>query len=178
MPTRARTALGLFLNTAALSFAILPMIILETGSWWQPIQIWYNWTQTSYKMVHYAVNQNSITLYDSKNVNINSVRPSHACKHHWFRQWLVAWSAPSHHLNQFLILLMRSLETNFREILIEIHTIFIKNAFAKIVSENVGILFRPQCATEKPLPTLCTYVLCLVCILNMVFYSTFVHSPL
>ena len=36
----------------------------------------------------------------------NSLRPSDAymrqyTNHHWFRQWLVAWSAPSHYLNQW-----------------------------------------------------------------------------
>ena len=35
----------------------------------------------------------------------NALRPSdaymrHYINHHWFRQWLVAWPAPSHYLNQ------------------------------------------------------------------------------
>ena len=38
--------------------------------------------------------------------SVNSLRPSDAymrqlLNHHWFRQWLVAWSAPSHYLNQW-----------------------------------------------------------------------------
>ena len=36
------------------------------------------------------------------NQHINSLRPNDAymsVNHHWFRQWLVAWSVPSHHLN-------------------------------------------------------------------------------
>ena len=40
------------------------------------------------------------------NPSFNSLRPSdphmrRLYNHHWFRQWLVAWSAPSHYLNQW-----------------------------------------------------------------------------
>ena len=31
---------------------------------------------------------------------VNSLRPSRYKYQHWFRYWLVAWSAPSHYLNQ------------------------------------------------------------------------------
>ena len=44
------------------------------------------------------------------------------------------------------ILLIRHLETNFSEILIEIHTFpFQENAFKDVVCEKAVILSRPQC---------------------------------
>ena len=64
---------------------------------------------------------------------VNSLRLSDAyvdnLGHHWFRQWLIAWSAPSFYLNQCW-LLIGPLVTNFNEILIKIHAFsFIKIHF-------------------------------------------------
>ena len=57
--------------------------------------------------------------------------------HYCFRQCLVAWSVPGHYLNQYGILLFRTLETIFSEILSEIHIISFKKMHLK--------MSRPQC---------------------------------
>ena len=67
----------------------------------------------------------------SWNVHVNSLRPNDACmlrqcNHHWFNKWLVAWSAPSHHLNQCWKIVIWTQITNFNEILIEILTFSLK----------------------------------------------------
>ena len=72
---------------------------------------------------------------------INSLRPSDAYMrqytyHYWFRWWLVAWSAPSHYLNQCWNTVNWTLGTNFSEILIEIHTFSFKKINFKMSSGN------------------------------------------
>ena len=56
------------------------------------------------KLIECQMNYNSANSCYFKRY-INSLRPSGAImrqstNHHWFRWWLVAWSAPSHYLNQ------------------------------------------------------------------------------
>ena len=53
-------------------------------------------------------------------------------KHHWFRQWLVALSAPSQYLNQCWNIVECTLRTKFREILIRIHTFSFKKMHLKM----------------------------------------------
>ena len=61
--------------------------------------------------------------------------------HHWFRYWLVAWSAPSHYLNQCWIIVNWTLSNIFQWNLNQNTTIFIEeNAF-----ENVIWKWRPFC---------------------------------
>ena len=75
----------------------------------------------------------------------NDIYMRHLINHHSFRQWLVAWSAPSHHLDQW-VLLFEPLGTKFSEILIEIHTFSFKKMHLKIAVCNMAdILSRPQC---------------------------------
>ena len=63
----------------------------------------------------------------------------------WFRQWLVAWSAPRHYLNQGWNT-VAPLGTNFAENLILYSNIFIKEkAFENVVRKLAAILSRPQC---------------------------------
>ena len=84
-------------------------------------------------------------------IGLNSLRPSDAymhrqSSHHWFRKWLVAWSAPSHYLNQWWNIvdwnLTNKLQWNFNRN----SNIFIQyNALENIVCEMPAILSRPQC---------------------------------
>ena len=82
------------------------------------------------------------------NMYFNSLRPSDAFMrryHHWFRQWLVAWSAPSHYLNQCWhivnLTLMNKLQWNFnRNANISIQ----ENVFESVVCEMAAISSRPQ----------------------------------
>ena len=66
--------------------------------------------------------------------------------HHWFRQWLVAWTAPSHYLNQCRNILnltpRNKLQWNFNRY----SNIFIQeNPFQNVVWKMAAILSRPQC---------------------------------
>ena len=84
----------------------------------------------------------------------NSFRSSGAyihqqINHHWFRQWLVAWTAPSHYLNQcrnIVNLTQRNkLQWNFYRysyILIE------ENPFQNVVWKMAAILPWPQCVNS------------------------------
>ena len=84
-------------------------------------------------------------------VVLYSLRPSDAYKrrysnHHWFRKWLVAWSAPSHYLKQCSNIvnwaLWNKLQRNFiRNSYIYIH----ENAFENVVWKMAAILPRPRC---------------------------------
>ena len=66
--------------------------------------------------------------------------------HHWFRWWLVAWTAPSHYLNQCWNIVNRTLGTKCQWNLNRQSYIFIQeNAFENIVGKIAGILPRPQC---------------------------------
>ena len=82
---------------------------------------------------------------------MNSLRPSDAYmrqwnNHHWFRWWLVAWSAPSHYLNQCWIVVNWTLKNIFQWKSNQNTTIFIEeNARQNVVCEMASILSRPQC---------------------------------
>ena len=85
---------------------------------------------------------------------INSLRPSDAymhqqINHHWFRQWLVAWPAPSHYLNHCWNIvnwtLGNKLQWNFnRNLNIFIQEMRLKNVVCKMAS----ILLCPQCVNS------------------------------
>ena len=55
---------------------------------------------------------------------------------HCFRQWLVAYSAPNHYLNQFYLLPIGTLGTNSSEILIKIQSFSFTKMHLKISSEK------------------------------------------
>ena len=54
--------------------------------------------------------------------------------HHWFRLWLVAWSAPSHHLNQRWTIINWTLRNKLQRNLIEILTFSFKKMGLKVLS--------------------------------------------
>ena len=60
---------------------------------------------------------------------------------HWFRYWLVAWSVPSHYLNQCSLLSIGPLRTNFSEIQIKILCLSFKKMHLKFPS----VKWRPFC---------------------------------
>ena len=68
--------------------------------------------------------------------------------HYWFRKWLVAWSAPSHYLNQCWNIVNwnfgNKLQWNFNQNF----NIFIQeNAFENVICEMSAILSRPHVLT-------------------------------
>ena len=66
--------------------------------------------------------------------------------HHWFRWWLVAYSAPSHYLNQCWNIVNWTLRNKLKWNLNQNSYIFIQeNAFENVVWEMAAILSGPQC---------------------------------
>ena len=85
------------------------------------------------------------------NIEFNSLRPSDAhmrqqTNQHWFRQWLVAWPAPSHYLNQCWNIVNLTLRNKLQWKFNRYSYIFNqKNAFENVVWKMAAILSRPQC---------------------------------
>ena len=86
-----------------------------------------------------------------KTALLNSLRPSDAYMgqetfHPRFRKWLVAWSAPSHYLNQCWnivnLTLWNKLQWNFNR---NSNIFILENGFECVVCEMAAILSRPQC---------------------------------
>ena len=81
----------------------------------------------------------------------NSLRPSDAymrrkSNHHWFRWWLVAWSAPNHYLNQCWNIVNWTLRNKIQWNSNRNPNIFIQeNALENVVCEMASISSRPQC---------------------------------
>ena len=100
------------------------------------------------------INVLKIFINDACGLNtnyINSLRLSDAymrrwSNHHRFRQWLVAWSAPRHYLNQCWSIVNWTLENklqwNFNR---NSNISFLENAFESVVCEIAAILSRSQC---------------------------------
>ena len=85
----------------------------------------------------------------SKSHCVISFRPNDACVHqyqtkqHWFRQWLVAWPAPSHYLNQFWLIVNWTLRNKLPWNSNQNTKVFIhKNAFECVVCEKAAILYN------------------------------------
>ena len=84
---------------------------------------------------------------------LNRLRPNYAytcrqCTHHWFRWWIVAWSAPSHYLKQCCKIINLTLRNNIRWYFNRNSNILIQeNAFKNVVCEMTSILSRPQCVS-------------------------------
>ena len=99
---------------------------------------------------------------------INSLRPSDAymhqqINHHWFRQWLVAWPAPSHYLNHCWNIVNWTLGNKLQWNLNRNSNIFIQeNAFENNVCEMASILSWPQCVNYKALTPLISHNLPLI----------------
>ena len=65
---------------------------------------------------------------------------------HWFKQWLVAWSAPSHYLNQCWNIVNWTSRNKLQWNSNRNSYIFIQeNALENVICEMASILFRPQC---------------------------------
>ena len=76
-------------------------------------------------------------------------RVTHICVvelgHHWFRQWLVACSAPSHYLNQCWNIVNWTFRNKLQWIFYRNSNIFIQEiAFENVVCNVASILSRPQ----------------------------------
>ena len=66
--------------------------------------------------------------------------------HHCFRKWLVAWTAPSHYLNQCWNIVNWTLWNKFQWNFNRNSNIFIhENEFESVICEMAAILSRPQC---------------------------------
>ena len=81
---------------------------------------------------------------------IEADRVTHICisklDNHWFRYWLVAWSAPTHHLNQCWFIVNWKLTNKFQWNFNRNLNIFTEeNAFGNVVWKMAAILSRPQC---------------------------------
>ena len=115
--------------------------------------------------------------------NVNSLRASDAymCRifhHHWFRWWLVTWSAPSHYLNQCWNIVNWSITNKLQWNFNCKYYIFIQeNAFKNVGCEMSAILSQPQCV-KKPgystqrqqrMPSVHTVFLSSVCQLSQPF---------
>ena len=89
----------------------------------------------------------------------NPLRPSDAymsqqTNHHWFRSWLVAWTVPSHYLNQWRNIVNLTLMNNLQWNSNQYSNIFIKeNPFQNVVWKMAAILSRPQCVNGPDVPT-------------------------
>ena len=88
--------------------------------------------------------------------------------HHWFRQWLVAWSAPSHYLHQCWNIVNWTLW--------KIHAFSFKKARFKM-SEN----WRPFCFERIELnhhkgTDICIMTYTLICTLCRILHLIFQHS--
>ena len=65
--------------------------------------------------------------------------------HHWFRQWFIAWPAPSHYLNQCWNIVNWILGNKFQWNFHQNTTIFIQeNAFENVVCKMASISCWPQ----------------------------------
>ena len=76
-------------------------------------------------------------------------RVTHICVsklvHLWFRLWIVAYSAPSHYLNQWWQIIILTLGTIIKLLIIQNSNVFIKeNTFENIFCEMASILSWPQ----------------------------------
>ena len=76
---------------------------------------------------------------------------------HWFKWWLVAYSAPSYYLNQCWVMSIAPVETNFSEILIKIQNFSLTKMH--IVCETAAILSRGRWVNIDCLAVFITHTL-------------------
>ena len=85
-----------------------------------------------------------------------SLRPSDTymrqlSNHYWFRYWLVAWSVPSHYLNQCRTIVDwipgDKLQWNLNR---NLHIFIRENVFENVIRKMAAILSRPQCVKHGP----------------------------
>ena len=114
------------------------------GNFTGPAQDSYPW----YKFENYQL---KMTARSPSAQWINSLRPDDAYIHkkthqHWFRQWLVAWSVPSHCLNQCWGIVNWTLRNKLQWNFNQNSQLFIhKDAFENVVWKMAAILSWAQC---------------------------------
>ena len=78
---------------------------------------------------------------------------------HWFRQWLVAWTAPSHHLNQCWNIVNSTPRNTFQWNFISHSKVFIQeNAFENVIGKYRPFHFGPnmlRCPCREPQLLIC-----------------------
>ena len=94
-------------------------------------------SQTVSDRVQSYVGRLAKDTHNCRYFSVNSLRPNDAymrqqTSHHWFRLCRVAWSAPSHYLNQWWFTIIWIPGTNFSEILIESHAFSLKKMDLKM----------------------------------------------
>ena len=138
------------------------------GIWWQPAGV-LSWELSGRwaRALGCTVPQDHDAVKPSGPWWVKSLTPSDTCmrhqiNHHWFRQWLVAWPAPSHYLNHAGMLLIGPLGTNFSEILVGIHTFSFKRMHLKMSSGkwrhfciSLGVLNTKVCGVCYGWPKNC-----------------------
>ena len=80
-------------------------------------------------------------------------RVTHICvsrlDHHWLRCWLIAWSAPSHYLNQWRDIVdsnLSKLQSYFKR---NLYIFIPEKAFENVICEMAANLSRPQCVKPR-----------------------------
>ena len=90
---------------------------------------------------------------------VNSLRSSDAyfrqwTNHHWFKQWLVTWPAPSHYLSQCWNIVNWTIGNKLQWNINRNWYIFIQeNPFENFVWKTTAILSRLQCVKETTYPS-------------------------
>ena len=93
-------------------------------------------------------------MFQTFKQRFNSMRPSDAYMRqridpHWFRQWLVAWTTPSHYVNQCWNIVnwtfRNKLQWNFHR---NSYIFIQESALENVVCETAPILSRPQCIND------------------------------
>ena len=80
---------------------------------------------------------------------------------HWLRQWHVAYSAPSHSLNQCSVIINWTHRTNFSEILVEKIVFFIQeNAIENVVCKMAAICVQRTRHISHTILTICHNKVC------------------
>ena len=108
-----------------------------------------------YASVNWVIIGSGNTLSPCRRQAIKSLRPGDAYMRQWtshycFRQWLVAWPAPSHYLNQCWNIVYWTLRNKLRWNVNRNSYIFIQeNAFQNVVWKMAAILSRSQCVNWK-----------------------------
>ena len=103
------------------------------------------------------------TTYSMWNLLTYWGRVTHACVielgHHCFRQWLVAFSAPSHYLNQYWLIVnwttRNKIRWNFNR---NSKSFFEEHAFEYVVCKMSAIFSRPQWVEIMILPPGCRHL--------------------
>ena len=99
---------------------------------------------------HYQQLQHQQVLIAFNSLRLSDAYMRQLTNHHCFREWLVAWSAPSHSVNQLWNIDNSNLKNKLQWNPKQNSYIFIQeNAFENVVCEMAAILSRPQFVKGK-----------------------------